>query len=251
MNIQFQKLTEITEPPTGSYWIKQPKLNGVAAVYHKGKLYSRTLKEFPRDRFSDILLLLEDYGGPPLFGELWHPKKTLPQISGLCNHYSEGADNGLYFVYYDVQADGGYMRRCQEHFPMLEYNRCFQLRPVSFNDPLLSRAIESAIDGEVYRHNGGIFLPGPRPTPNVRKLKFWKELEADVIGAEYGNGELSSVIGSLTCRHNNVEFSVGGFDYADRVRYVTCRPKRIKVRFMNLSDKGSPLNPIFMEDLDL
>ncbi|NDC43034.1 MAG: hypothetical protein EBZ77_16040, partial [Chitinophagia bacterium] len=87
------------------------------------------------------------------------------------------------------------------------------------------------------------------PTPNIRKLKKWKELDADVVDSLPGTGELTGLTGALVCRFGNNEFSVGsGLTYDDRVRYTKCLPKRIKVRYLNLSD-GVPLNPVFEHEL--
>lgn len=251
MKVLFQKLMEVKEVPSGSKWLAQPKLNGLAAAYYNGHLMSRTLKYFPRERFAPLLDVLKSYHGVPVYGELWHPNKTLPEISGECNHYTTGGSVDLYFVYYDAQDIGvGYTKRTRnwfQHMPVTD--RIFPI------DQLTSRIKidelpDDRIDGIVYKLPGGIYMPGPAPTPNIRKRKKWKEVDVNVIGSNPGTGELTGYVGSLVCALGDKTFDVGsGLTFHHCMRYKTCLPSRVKVRYLNLSSDGVPLNPIFEEEI--
>lgn len=246
----FQKLMEVKTKPNGSDWIIQPKLNGVAACFYNGSLWSKTIKEFPRARFAPLLEKLSGYHGLPLYGELWHPNKTLPEISGECNHYTVGGTVDLYFIYYDVQdLNIGYHRRTTNWFKHApETDRIFSIGQIQSRMNIFELP-DDRIDGLVYKLHGGIYLQGPAPTPNIRKLKKWKECDVEVIGSNPGTGELRGLVGSLICKLNGVQFDVGsGLTRAHNQRYTNCLPKRVKVRYLNLSSSGAPLNPIFEDD---
>lgn len=252
MRIQFQKLKEVNYKPSGANWLAQPKLNGLAAVFYDGCLRSKTLKIFPRDRFAPLNDALKSYHGVPIYGELWHPDKTLPQISGECNHYSSGGEVDLYFVYYDAQDFGiGYARRTRqwfEHVPVTD--RVFPIDQLTSRIEI-EKLPDDRIDGIVYKLHGGIYIPGPAPTPNILKRKKWREADVKVLGYEPGTGENTGLVGALRCVINNVEFTVGsGLSEYQRIRYKTCLPKLVKVRYLNLSADGAPLNPIFEEELE-
>jgi len=241
---RFQVIKEVETAPVG--WIAQPKLNGVAAAYHRGHFYSRSGKMFPPQRFAHLLrqIIIDD--APAIFGEFWNPTLTLPEISGQCNHYSTDGEANVHFVYYDVNGSGGYERRTNTWLSkMPTTDKVYPLAIVDVNacDP-------DCIDGTIYRHPKGVFISGPSPTPNIVKVKKWRELDATVVDTTPGAGELTGKVGALVCKYKNIEFTVGsGLTAHDRVRYRSCRPGRVKVRYLNLSAYGIPLNPTFLEEL--
>lgn len=248
----FQRYVEVDAPPAGDDWIVTPKLNGVAACYFQGKLFSRTMKIFPPHRFRHIIDELKFIGVDCVYGELWNPQLTLPNISGQCNHYSDSKEpaNVKFYIYDRFDHDNpyaGYERRMIPVRTLIEARQCDNVIPLTgfhtFDAP------ENNIDGVVYRRPRAVFVPGKR-SPGTLKLKKWKELDATVIGSTPGTGELRGLMGSLVCEYNGKQFSVGsGLNHADHLRYTTCLPKRVKVRYLNLSDDGVPLNPIFEEEL--
>lgn len=249
----FQRYVEITAPPAGDGWIVTPKLNGVAACYFQGKLFSRTMKVFPPHRFHHIVDELRFAGADCLYGELWNPALTLPEISGQCNHYSDSHEpTNLKFYVYDRfdhnNPYAGYEQRMIPARSLIEASRMNNVIPLTafqtFDAP------DDGIDGTVYRRRRAIFVPGKRAAGTL-KLKKWKELDAVVIGTTQGEKEFAGLVGALVCTYNGKTFRVGsGLTVHDRHRYRTCRPKAVKIKYMNLSDEGIPLNPTFMEELN-
>lgn len=249
----FQRYIEVTAPPAGDDWIVTPKLNGVAACYFQGKLFSRTMKVFPPHRFRHIIDELQHAGADCLYGELWNPVLTLPEISGQCNHYSDSHEPAnLKFYAYDRfdhnNPYAGYEQRMIPARALIEASRLNNVIPLTgfhtFDAP------DDSIDGTVYRRPRAIFMPGKR-TAGTLKLKKWKELDAKVIDTTPGEKEFAGLVGALVCEYKEKTFRVGsGLTVHDRYRYKTCRPKAVKVKYMNLSADGIPLNPTFMEELE-
>ena len=241
---RFQVIREVDTIPTG--WIEQPKLNGVAAAYYHGQFYSKSGKIFPAQRFAHLLRQIIVDAAPAIFGELWNPTLTLPEISGQCNHYSTSGEANVHFVYYDVSGPGGYEKRVDTWLRKMPItDKIYPLAAIDVN-----ACAPDCIDGTIYRHPKGVFIQGPSPTPNIVKIKKWRELDADVIDVVLGTGELTGKVGALLCRYKNITFTVGsGLITQDRIRYRTCRPNRVKIRYLNLSSDGVPLNPIFLEEL--
>lgn len=248
----FQRYVEVDAPPTGDDWIATPKLNGVAACYFQGKLFSRTMKVFPPHRFWHIVDELKFAGADCFYGELWNPELTLPEISGQCNHYSDSREpaNLKFYVYDRFDHNNPYAGYEQRMIPartVIELRRLANVIPLTafhtFDVP------DDRIDGIVYRRRRAVFVPGKRAAGTL-KLKKWKELEAQVIGTTPGEKEFAGMVGALVCTYEGKTFRVGsGLTVHDRHRYKTCRPEYVKVKYMNLSTDGIPLNPTFMEAL--
>lgn len=250
----FQKPIEITAPPAGD-WIVQPKLDGVAAAYSSGKLWSRSGKIFPSASFSHIIRELgaahrniDDYA---IYGELWSPDYTLQEINGMCNHHRiEQTPVPLLFIIYDYfdrrQPHAGYTTRLKE---------CADFRSAQFvyfigcPPPYSS----SATDGTIYRAPRGIFIAG-RPTPNIRKLKNRAELDATVTGCDYGarGTKLEGMVSALRCRTPaGVPFSVySGLTFNHSTWYKERLPAKVKIKYQRLSDDGAPLSPVFLEEIE-
>jgi hypothetical protein len=247
----FQKPIEIAAPPAGD-WIIQPKLDGVAAAYSSGKLWSRTGKIFPSASFAHILKDLRQFNANGiLYGELWHPDLTLQEINGLCNHHRISTDPvPLMFVIYDyfnpADPTAGYTRRMEwaDHVAKLEH--------VKLIGNLPSCHLE-AFDGTIYRAPRGIFIAG-RPTPNIRKLKNRAEMDATVTGAEQGarGSKLEGMISALNClTPAGVPFSVySGLTFDHSTWYKERLPSKVKIKYQRLSDAGAPLSPVFLEEIE-
>ncbi len=251
----FQKPIEISQLPAGD-WIEQPKLDGVAAAYSSGKLWSKSGKIFPSASFAHIINDLrsahndsDDYA---IYGELWSPDYTLQEINGMCNHHRISTEPvPLLFVIYDYfdrrQPFAGYTSRL---------NECADFRSAQFVyfigcPPPYSN---SSVDGTIYRAPRGIFI-SDRPTPNVRKLKNRAEMDATVVGCELGakDSKIAGLVSSLHClTPGGVPFSVySGLTFEQSTWYRDSLPKKVKVKYLRLSDAGAPLNPVFLEEVEI
>lgn len=245
----FQKPIEIFQPPRGD-WIEQPKLDGVAAAYSGGKLWSRSGKIFPSASFRYIIAALKDCR-ETIYGELWNPKLTLQEINGLCNHYRVSTDPvPLVFVAYDTDPNGpdlGYKFRAGR----IPRNIDPSVWHVDEMDKTILNNTNS--DGTIYRAPRGLFITG-RPTPNILKLKNRAELDATVVGSQLGErgSKLEGMIAGLHClTPNNVPFTVfSGITFDQATWYKERLPRKVKIKYQRLSDSGAPLSPVFLEEIE-
>lgn len=247
----FQKPTEIFQPPRGD-WIEQPKLDGVAAAYSGGKLWSRSGKIFPSASFAHILHSITPFSGKGIiYGELWNPDMTLQEINGLCNHHRiEQTPVPLMFVIYDYlnpdKPYTGYTHRTEW------FDRATPTEHIRFITDLPSCHLE-AFDGHIYRAPRGLFITG-RPTPNILKLKNRAELDATVVGSQLGEkgSKLEGMIAGLHClTPNNVPFTVfSGITFDQATWYKERLPRKVKIKYQRLSDNGTPLSPVFLEEIE-
>jgi hypothetical protein len=253
----FQRPAEYDAPPDNiERYIIQPKLDGVACAYHRGVMWSKSGKQFPAHRmahFTDALQHVAD--DVILYGELWAPM-PVATISGICNHYSnhQGPITNLSFVLYDYLDDEGYNVGYNERYNHLDwlYQPLSLYNSIALIDKIPTNDFTEFHDGTIYRLRGGIFVPGPRPTPNIRKVKKWRELDADVVGSTLGDkgSKLEGMVSSLHCRHAGVEFSVySGLTFDHSTWYVDRLPKKVKIRYLKFGANGAPLNPTFVEEL--
>ncbi len=85
----------------------------------------------------------------------------------------------------------------------------------------------------------------------IMRLKGWKDMDVDVLALGEGNGKYDGSLGSIICRWQGREFSVGSFAFDDDERLALWRqrpwPNRAKIKYLALSDKGIPYNTQCLE----
>lgn len=249
----FQRPIETEVAPTDPGWLIQPKYNGIAAVLHNGALYSRSGKMFlPRvvSRITDAI----DHRAVPryVYGELWLPGLSLPEIAGRLNHYAQDdSPVDMHFVLYECYGPGleavPYIRR---HALLANFADGVIVHRTP-NLPTAEHLPGDDIDGLIFRRRNGMFIFGR--SGNVLKLKKWRELDVDVLGSAPGEGATNSgVLGTLRCRTPlGVSVNVGtGYTMQQRADFAERLPRRIKIKFLNYSDDNVPMHPVFMEVVD-
>ena len=228
-------------------WSVHPKLNGVFARWDPTR----------RVFFSKRGIVFKEHLIPELYrkysifdttfdGEIWSPCLTLQQLCGALSHERDEPAHyhkSLMYIPFDVPYGfGTWNNRLKRLFDHPE------LSIVSLDPSLLN---EDVCDGKIYRYRPGIYQRGP--CGNVLKAKFWKDCEVDVIRPELGTPTslYAGVLGALRCKFNNIEVSVGtGFSHEERIEFAANPPRRIKIKYLSLSQDGIPLNPSYI-GLDL
>ena len=239
---------EVFAEPVTSGWECRPKLNGVFARWDSASqtLYSKRGIAFKQHLIPLIYAALEGTR-LDLDGEIWAGDIPLQVICGMLNHErDEMAPDALKLNYVAFDAP--------DKSRMIPYKfRYSQVRESGvYNLDDLDNVTADNTDGHIYRYLNGVYIPGVNG--NIRKLKSWRDMEVDVIGAELAdpNSLMHGMLGGLLCRmENGVKFSVGsGFNIPERQEFIKDYPMRIKVKYLSLSTAGVPLNPVYI-GLDL
>lgn len=242
---------EILDPPpvSGDY-VVSPKLDGVFArwIPRRG-LYSKRGILFQRRLIPHIYAALEASISELEFdGEIWAPQFMLADIASMISHerlnMDPRADTLTYNVFDTPLPHMPYFRRHMRCIDNIASNvtSVVPCHPYAGVDNI--NRVHS-IDGLIFRARLGIYKPGP--CSNVQKLKFWKDVEGDVIRVNLGYKHEPSFIQSLTCRlPSGALVDVGtGFTMDQRATFSTHAPARIKIKYLQLSAEGVPLNPSY------
>lgn len=246
----------------------QPKLDGIRAVWHDGRLWSRGLvggvqKVFSRNVLPHIYEALQKYNS--LDGELYVHGWSLQRINSAAgvNRKTPTADSAL--IQYHIYDVPDTTKSFEERF---YYDFCVadsELKNLIRVDTRQCLCKEGATEyfkywvtqcnyeGLIYRIGYNIYQSGARPASLLR-LKLWKDCIANVTGYYEGERRLKGTMGGVDVfsPELNVSFKVGsGFTDKQRRLLWSSKPSllSIKVRYERLTDGGVPYKPTLVEIL--
>lgn len=243
--------------------LASPKLNGVRAMWRGGVLRSREGKVFREDTLAHIYAALRSL--PPSFdldGELYLHGVPFWKINGAVNiHRCEANDIAarMEFHIHDLPADG---RIAQLRFealtrlalpsPALKATPHYLIKDAAGLDKIHNSFVAAGYEGTVYKHPLALYFP--RRTHFLMRRKAWKDAEFVVVALVPGEGASNkNSIGALTLtdKHGN-SFNCTLTETAERDAWTNlardvkpiCWPL-VKVRFLELTEKGTPSQPIY------
>lgn len=245
---------EIIDAPAPSHdWLISPKLNGVFARWEPGRgLFSKRGILFRRRLIPHIYKALEDTSpNLALDGEIWAPSFMLGEITGALSHERDDTTPLAHMLKYHIfDAPLTFVPYYRRHSRInaLASNNILVV-PYKEHTGEEHFPLNDTFDGHIYRRRLGIYSAGP--CNNVQKLKSWRDMELPVISVTLGYKHEKSFMQALVCSVGATSVSVGtGFSMNERALFNTHPPKSIKVRYINLSADGVPLNPSYI-GLDL
>lgn len=232
-------------------WQIFPKLDGIRARLHKGKLLSRTKRPLAAPKeFEEMLCDL--IGDKEWDGELMHPSKTFQEsisiIRDFKNSSMEAWKGIVYNVFDIVDLDLPFEDR---------YLKVSSIKAFANAKPVLSHksvktnlCVSAALNLLEYHGYEGAILRNPESkyelgrSHNLLKVKSFQDIEVTVKSIEPGEGQLSGMMGALICElDNGKEVKVGGgFTHEER-RNPPAIGDKITVIFFEYTDDGIPRFP--------
>lgn len=249
--------------------IVQPKLNGVRALYQNGVFQSRGEKLWKPTFFPHIVEQLNslDLGNIILDGEFYVHGWKLQRINSAVgvnnNEPNEDTPKIIFNIFDVVNPREDFLPRIQT-FLEKYYNkgdRKIYLVPLGLAnnraelDAYFHQFVGAGYEGLMARPEGPYeFGETPHGTQHrsrqLWKYKSWQDGEWICAGITHGEGKASIGIGALTLKtKEGLTFHVGtGFDDSERIKYLHSPPtgKLIRIRYLELSSAGIPLNPSFI-----
>lgn len=259
----------------------QPKLNGVRALYQAGTFQSRDelpwnpkvlahLIEPLKRMFPDERTILD--------GELYVHGWSLQRINGavqIARTEPREDTREVQFWIFDVVS---YQLSFEERICPV-FNTILQLKHPSINavttvsvpphdrqwvETFYSMCVSDNYEGIMYRIGScsytrpsmgrGISDKNNR-TWHLLKRKDWQDGEFECVDVEEGEGKRAGMVGAFVCKieknqaSNRNLFTVGsGLTDAEATEYFNNPPigRKIKVKYLTLSESGVPLNPTVM-----
>lgn len=242
-------------------WLVSEKLDGVRARWHKGKLWSRSKKEFPAPQFF-IDKLKKLLGDIEADGELYLDHGKFQETVSIVRCAKEDRGWGkIRYIVFDVAANGPYLARTKKARTTLHgYRNTIEYHNFKFID--YHKIGKNTAEEIMYYHNAAIYYGGEgimvrNPETeyefgrswNLLKVKEFKDMEVKVIGYEKGtkDGRNADRVGKLLCRMDNGKEVGVGNGLSDHERE---NPPKIgsiiTIKYFELTDEGKPRFPSFV-----
>jgi len=225
------------------------KLNGLRCMWHPlHGFYSKTGK-----RWNDgVLNHIEPEGDYILDGELYCKGMSLQQIMDEVpvNARAPGANaEAIEFHVFDILTDESALARWERIKTSLTGRGVTTVQQHHVNresDYRTHLAYYRAMqcEGMMVKFANARYTPG-RKHGNLLKVKFWQTLELPIVSVVEGEGKCAGMVGAFVFKLRGKMFEVGTMqlDYPARMSFFA-NPYHLmaKIRYLNLSDDGIPLN---------
>lgn len=262
----------------------QPKLNGIRALYQNGRFQSRDEVPFPPGLLDHLAKpLLQTFEPEVLLdGELYVHGWPLQRINAAVTPVRQVPTEDTLCVEYHIFDVVDYSKTFDQRFASkvlfsesnLKQVRTYIALHAQRADEHYANWVSQGYEGMMYRlgdcpytvpKQGGLWCtPGQQRGTrflsdkdnrcwHLLKRKDWQDDDFFCVGTEEGEGKYKDMVGALVCQLNNSSqrFSVsGGLTDAQRAKYFDhpelVLGKKIKVKYLVLSEAGIPLNPTIL-----
>lgn len=250
----------------------QPKLDGLRAIYCRGRLQSRDEHFWNPDVARHILNALASIGESwVLDGEIYVHGWTLQKINSAFavnrTTLSTSTPQVQFHIFDGFQINSWntpFIARWKQLVKEIQEKADPSIIQLVFTEIVTSHLnaerrysewVAKGYEGTIYRDlsmDYGLSINCGNQENRWNKIlkrKGWMDEWFDVLDYELGEGRFSSCIGALICRTSTgVNFAVGtGLTDMDRQSLMQQLPRRVKVQFERYSEDGKPLKPSVIE----
>jgi len=229
-----------------SSWYMSEKLDGVRAFWDGEKLISRSGKVFAAPSF-----FTKEFPKHKLDGELWTKRGDFSNISSIVNKKKphSGWTNLTYNIFEVPDTKGNLLERLKSVKTSKYIKTVKQIKVIDKKhlDDFLKSIEKKGGEGVVVRDGSLKYYIGRNN--NALKVKSYIDAECKVSGYNDGQGKYKGMIGSLSCRMENMQvIKIGsGLDNQQRIK----PPKIgaiITFKYYGLTSKGKPRFPVFLHE---
>ncbi len=230
-----------------SSWYMSEKLDGIRAYWDGKHLISRSGNIFAAPEF-----FIKDFPHFALDGELWSKRGDFANIVSIVNKKKpHKAWRKLTYNIFEVpHNDGNLTTRLKkiQNYTKSPFIRVIKQIQIDSKEQLkrFQHKIESlGGEGVVVRDGSLPYYTGR--TKNALKIKSYLDAECEVIGYNKGQGKYEGLVGSLSCRMDDLQVINIGSGLSDSLRN---RPPSlgtiITFKYYGLTSKGKPRFPVFL-----
>lgn len=254
----------------------QPKLNGVRALYWDGQFQSRDEHYWNPGILDHLSQVIDIPPNVVLDGELYFHGWSLQKINSAVsvNRVDKAQHTSLvqYHIFdcimtWDLDAPfstrNAFLRKLRSagHLGLSTSLVTTHTVHTSFEaDHFYTTFLNLGYEGIMYRLDAPYGLEHlcsnkENRWPCLIKRKNWLDDDCEIVDCKEGTGKYVGMVGSLFCRfpENGKIFSAGsGLSDLQRAEYMDHPPigQHAKIKYLMLSDEGTPLNPTIEAILD-
>ncbi len=237
-------LDNYTKDKNVTSWYMSEKLDGVRAYWDGEKLISRSGKIFAAPSF-----FTNNFPKHKLDGELWSKRGDFSNIVSIVNQKNSHPawKNLTYNVFEVPDTDGNLTQRLLhvENATYIKVVKQIKIKDKKQLDNFMKSVEEKGGEGVVVRDGTLAYYTGR--TKKALKVKSYIDAECEVVGYNKGKGKYEGVVGSLSCRMENMQVIKIGSGLDEHQQAIP--PKIgaiITFKYYGLTSKGNPRFPIFL-----
>lgn len=242
-------LEKYTSKADVSGWLMSEKLDGVRAYWDGKKLLSRSGKEFAVPSW-----FTKDFPSFAIDGELWSKRGDFERISSITSHNEphDGWRDITYNIFEVPHQNGGLLERLEVLKQYLQTYANTTIRVIEQLTCKDEEHLKSFLNEVESQGGGGVVVRNPdapyinQRTKEALKLKSFEDSECEVVGYNEGKGKYTGLLGSLTCKKDDIVFNLGS-GLSDKQRKNP--PKLgtfITFKYQGLTKNGIPRFPVFL-----
>jgi DNA ligase-1 len=227
-----------------SGWYMSEKLDGIRAFWDGENLVSRSGKIFNPPQF-----FIKNFPKYKLDGELWTKRGDFSNIVSIVNK-KNGDDRWSEITYnvFEVPEQNGTLKERLKKVKETKYIKPIkqiEIKDKKHLNEFLKYIEDLGGEGVVVRNGSLQYYTGR--TQNALKLKSYFDDECEVVGYNKGRGKYEGMIGSLSCRMDNMQVINIGSGLSDDKRAVPPQIGAIiTFKYYGLTSKGNPRFPVFL-----
>ncbi|MEA1955436.1 MAG: DNA ligase [Campylobacterota bacterium] len=225
-------------------WYMSEKLDGIRAYWDGKQLISRNGKKFQVPNF-----FIKDFPKHKLDGELWTTRGDFSNIVSIVNKKKphNGWNNITYNIFEVPDANGTLPQRLSlvNKTKYIKIVKQIEIKDKNHLDIFLKEIEKKGGEGVVVRDSNLSYYSGRNN--NSLKLKSYIDAECEIVGYNKGHGKYDGLVGSLSCRMQNMQIIKIGSGLNNNQRNIP--PKIgaiITFKYYGLTSKGNPRFPVFL-----
>lgn len=231
-----------------SGWYMSEKLDGVRAYWDGDKLISRSGKIFSAPKF-----FTKDFPSHELDGELWSKRADFENIVSIVNRKlpHEGWKNLSFNIFEVPNAQGNLTQRLKvvKNSKYIKIVKQIKVKNKKHLTEFLKSVEEKGGEGIVVRDGSLSYYTGR--DNNSLKVKSYTDEECEVVGYNDGQGKYQGMVGSLSCKMDNMKVIKIGSGLNDNQRkHPPIIGTMITFKYYGLTSKGNPRFPVFLRVRD-
>ena len=225
-------------------WYMSEKLDGVRAYWDGKRLVSRSGKIFKTPDF-----FIKDFPKHKLDGELWTKRGGFSTVVSIVNkkesHY--GWRDITYNIFEVPDANGSLLQRLSlvKETKYIKPIKQIKVRDKEHLHKFLKEIEKRGGEGLVVRDASLPYYTSRNS--DALKVKSYIDEECEIVGYNNGHGKYEGLVGSLSCRMQNMQVIKIGSGLSDDQRAVPPQIGAIiTFKYYGLTSKGNPRFPIFL-----
>ena len=239
-SLELQKPKTYNHSQNITNWLMSEKLDGIRAYWNGKNLLSKN-----GNIINAPSWFIKDFPKFQLDGELWTKRDDFENIQSIVlDKIPSKYWNEITYNIFEVPKEkGNFLKRLEKikkfqekhHNKYIKIIKQIRCKNKEHLEEYLNKLVEKKAEGLIIKNPDLEYFIGR--SPNILKVKKFKDMEAEVIGINYKNGNFKSLVLKL---ENGIIFNLGnGFSKEERINHPKIKDI-VSFKYYNLTKYGKP-----------